>query len=180
MRHIPAQLVSSLLFLSVCCVASAKQSDFKEPINVTSNKQVAELSDNKVTFLEDVVITQGTILIHADKVVVTRDASGEVNQVTAYGNTATFDQVMDNNKPIHAEALTITYYVKKQDIVLTSKAFIQQENSKLSSDKITYNIERERMEAESGKTQGGRVTTVFIPDQLKTQINDSKKTNKKF
>lgn len=39
---------------------------------VDSVTQQAELNENKVTFLQDVVITQGSIIIHADKVVVLR------------------------------------------------------------------------------------------------------------
>ncbi|MFB0975206.1 MAG: LptA/OstA family protein, partial [Tolumonas sp.] len=59
-----------LLLLSVS--VQAKESDYQQPVVVDSVTQQAELNENKVTFLQDVVITQGSIIIHADKVVVLR------------------------------------------------------------------------------------------------------------
>ncbi|WP_406043797.1 lipopolysaccharide transport periplasmic protein LptA [Succinimonas sp.] len=176
MRLIQALLTGSIA-LVISASAFSKQSDFREPISVNSDRQIAELAENRVTFMDHVVITQGTIKIMADKVVVTRLPSGEVDKVTAYGNSATFDQIMDNGKPIHAEAKTISYNVKTQDITLSGHAFISQENSKLSSDTISYNVKKEVMEAKGNESSGGRVTTVFIPDQLKKQI-DAAKSNK--
>ncbi|WP_026297696.1 lipopolysaccharide transport periplasmic protein LptA [Succinimonas amylolytica] len=174
MRFIPVLLTGSLVAF-ISSNAYSKQSDFKEPISVNSDRQIAELAENRVTFMDNVVITQGTIKIKADKVVVTRLPAGDVDKVTAYGNLASFDQIMDNGKPIHAEAKTISYTIKTQDITLSSHAFIQQENSKLSSDIISYNVKKEVMEAKSNESTGGRVTTVFIPDQLKKQIEATKK-----
>ena len=176
------RIISALLASSIFCtisffnLAQAVQSDFSKPISVDSNKQIAELAKNKITFLDNVVIIQGSIEIHADKVEILRTDTGEVKSMTAIGRPATFKQLMDNGRNVNAQALQITYEPKIQTITLLKNAFIQQENSKLSSDKIIYNIGTEKMEAEAASKEG-RVTTVFIPDQLKTQINDSKKNN---
>lgn len=175
MQIIQALLTSSLICLiAFLNVANAKQSDFKQPLSVDSNKQIADLANNKITFIDDVVINQGTIKMHANKVEILRTATGEVKSMTAFGTHATFEQVLDNGRMVHAQASQIKYEPKSKTITLLNNALIQQENSKLTSDKIVYNIASEKMEAE-GASKDGRVTTVFIPDQLKTQINDSNK-----
>ena len=81
---------------------------------------------------------------------------------------------------IHAKGEELSYYPLQQTITIEKNAVIQQEDSRLSGDSITYNIQKERMEAQStSQNARNRVTTVFIPEQLKTQINDSKPNNNK-
>lgn len=160
--------------------AHALQSDFEEQISVTSNKQIAEIAKNEITFLEKVVITQGTILINADKVFIKQQPDGQLKQILATGHPATFQQKMENGRMIHAKGEELSYYPLQQTITIEKNAVIQQEDSRLSGDSITYNIKKERMEAKStSQNAQNRVTTVFIPEQLKTQINDSKPNNKK-
>ena len=62
----------ALTALLLCGSLNAKESDFAEKVYVDAVKQVAEMQDNRITFSEDVIITQGTIKIKADKVVVIR------------------------------------------------------------------------------------------------------------
>lgn len=157
----------------------ALQSDFQEQISVTSSKQIAEIAKNEITFSGDVVIKQGTILIQADKVFIKQQKDGQLKQILANGNPATFQQKMENGRMMHAKGNELSYFPLNQTITLKKDAVIQQEDSKLSGDNITYNIKEERMEAtSSGKNKKERVTTVFIPEQLKTQINESKQPNK--
>ncbi|VEB02771.1 LptA, protein essential for LPS transport across the periplasm [Klebsiella pneumoniae] len=51
-------------------------------------------------FTGNVVVTQGTIKINADKVVVTRPGNEKGKEVIeGFGNPATFYQMQDNGKP---------------------------------------------------------------------------------
>ena len=88
----------ALTALLLCGSLNAKESDFAEKVYVDAVKQVAEMQDNRITFSEDVIITQGTIKIKADKVVVIRSGDKGAEVMTAYGNPATFFQVLDNGK----------------------------------------------------------------------------------
>lgn len=155
--------------------AYAKQSDFKEAISINSGKQIAELSTNKITFLDHVIINQGTIKITADKVEILRNEKGQIKSATAFGSPATFYQILDNGKPVTAHSRKIAYYPISQTVELKESAVIEQGSSKITSDSITYNIAKERMEASSGNKQNGdRVTTVFVPEELKAQIEENK------
>ena len=155
--------------------AYARQSDFKEAISINSGKQIAELSTNKITFLDHVIINQGTIKITADKVEIIRNEKGQIKSATAFGTPATFYQILDNGKHVTAHSRRIAYYPVSQTVELKESAVIEQGSSKITSDSITYNIAKERMEASSGNKQNGdRVTTVFVPEELKAQIEENK------
>lgn len=54
--------------------AFALKNDTNQPINIESNNQSLDMENQTVTFTDNVVITQGSILIKADKVVITRPA----------------------------------------------------------------------------------------------------------
>ncbi|MGN1393190.1 MAG: lipopolysaccharide transport periplasmic protein LptA [Succinivibrionaceae bacterium] len=166
-------LIINSIFMSQ---AYALESDYKESITVDSEQQMADLKNNKATFINDVHITQGTIKINADKVEIFRTSQGELKQIIGYGKPVTFFQILDNNKPINAKGEKLVYDPITHSLDLSVNAEIQQENSKINSDRITYNIEKEILEAtRDTKKQNNRVKTVFIPNELKTQVNESKK-----
>ena len=63
------------------------------------------MQGNVVTFTGNVIVTQGTIKINADKVVVTRPGGEDGKEVIdGYGNPATFYQMQDNGKPVKGRA----------------------------------------------------------------------------
>ena len=63
----------SFCFIGLLNVAEAKQNDFKETISINSGKQIADLGSNKITFTDEVEITQGSIKIRADRVEIVRN-----------------------------------------------------------------------------------------------------------
>lgn len=145
--------------------AMAKQSDYKQKVYVDSVRQLAELNENRVTFLEDVVIRQGTIEIRADKVEVIRRGDKGAEEMIATGAPARFHQVLDNGKPVDAQANRLSYQLKERLVVLTGKARIVQTDNEISGDVIRYNIQQQQMVAES-TGQGSRVKTIFLPDEV--------------
>ena len=52
--------------------AFALKDDTNKPINIVSDNQSLDMENSVVTFTDNVVITQGSILIKANKVVITR------------------------------------------------------------------------------------------------------------
>lgn len=166
------RVISGILFLVAFSAAQAKESDYQQPVTVDSISQQAELNENKVTFLQDVIITQGSIIIHADKVVVLRHEKGN-DEMIATGNPATFYQVLDNGKPVNAEAHELRYQLKNRLVTLTGNAILKQEDNKVNGDIIRYDIQKQQMMAQStGK--GSRVKTIFLPQELEEFNNAGK------
>ncbi|STV04335.1 LptA, protein essential for LPS transport across the periplasm [Klebsiella pneumoniae subsp. pneumoniae] len=89
--------------LAASLPALAKTGDTDQPIHIESDQQSLDMQGNVVTFTGNVVVTQGTIKINADKVVVTRPGNEKGKEVIeGFGNPATFYQMQDNGKPVKA------------------------------------------------------------------------------
>lgn len=168
MRFISTKSASlALAALLGCGAVQAKQSDYSEPVYVDAMTQTAELQDNRLTFDKDVIITQGSIKIRADKVVVVRTGEKGSEVMTAYGKPATFFQVLDNGKPVNAHGDSIRYELKQRLVTITGNGQLKQEDSQISGDVIRYDIVSQKMMAE-GNQQNSRVKTVFLPGQVES------------
>ncbi|MGL5496638.1 MAG: lipopolysaccharide transport periplasmic protein LptA [Aeromonas sobria] len=169
----------ALAALLLCGAVTAKESDFAEKVYVDAVKQVAEMQDNRITFEQNVIITQGSIKIHADKVVVTRSGEKGAEVMTAYGKPATFFQIMDNGKPVNAHGNSIRYELKNRLVTITGNGQLKQEDSLVTGDLIRYDIDKQKMTAES-KNPTQRVRTEFLPDQVENfdKPADQKKQGK--
>lgn len=70
-------LLSTLISLSF---SATLKNDTQQPINIESDKQSLDIEHNRVMFNDNVVITQGSILIKADKVIIIRPSENSTNQ----------------------------------------------------------------------------------------------------
>ncbi|AHG19768.1 lipopolysaccharide transporter [Chania multitudinisentens RB-25] len=166
-------LVSCILATST--PALALKSDSEQPVSINSLKQALDMQSNVSTFTDEVVIKQGTIEIKADKVVVTRpDGDQNKTYIEAFGKPVTFYQMQDNGKPVKGHAQKVRYDVATQLVTLTGNAYLEQLDSNVQGDNITYLVQQQQMQASSDK--GKRVTTVLVPSQLQDK-NGQKKSN---
>ncbi|WP_130833613.1 lipopolysaccharide ABC transporter substrate-binding protein LptA [[Erwinia] mediterraneensis] len=177
-RSLKLLLASALLVSSVPVLAVTGDSD--KPVNIDSENQALDLQGNIATFTGNVIVTQGTIKITADKVVVTRPG-GDSNKtiVDAWGKPATFYQMQDNGKPVQGHAAKLHYELAKDFIELTGNAYIEQLDSNIKGDRITYLVKEQKMQAYS-QGQSKRVTTVLVPSQLQDKnraSNSQQKSN---
>ncbi|HBK2386335.1 TPA: lipopolysaccharide ABC transporter substrate-binding protein LptA, partial [Escherichia coli] len=74
-----------------------------------------------------------------------------------------------NGKPVEGHASQMHYELAKDFVVLTGNAYLQQVDSNIKGDKITYLVKEQKMQAFSDK--GKRVTTVLVPSQLQDKNN---------
>ncbi len=157
-------LVSGLLALSLPALAVTGDSD--QPVQVNSINQSLDMQGNVATFTGNVVITQGTIKIQADKVVVTRPGGDSKKTIVdAYGKPATFYQMQDNGKPVNGSASKLHYNLAADSVELTGNAHVRQLGSNINGDRITYLVKQQKIQAYSHGTSQ-RVTTVLVPSQL--------------
>ncbi|BCB16631.1 lipopolysaccharide export system protein LptA [Haemophilus influenzae] len=146
--------------------AFALKDDVNQPINIVSDNQSLDMEKSVVTFTDNVVITQGSIVIKANKVIITRPAekSGKKETVEAFGTPVTFHQQLDNGKPVDGKANKVHYDLGKEFLTLTNNAELKQLDSKINGSVITYDVKKQQLKANgNGKS---RVTTVLIPSQL--------------
>lgn len=157
-------LITTLMMTSLS--ALALKDDTNKPINIVSDNQSLDMENSVVTFTDNVVITQGSILIKASKVVITRPAenSGKKDTVEAFGSPVTFHQLLDDGKPVDGKANKVHYDLGAEFLTLTGNAQLKQLDSKITGARITYDVKKQQLKANgSGKS---RVQTVLIPTQL--------------
>lgn len=170
--------IASALFI-VSVPVWALKNDTSQPIHIDSAQQSLDMQGNTVTFTGNVVVKQGSIEIKADKVVVLRPQGEQGKEVIeAYGKPVTFYQLQDNGKPVKGRAQQMRYELANDFVTLTGDAYLEQLDSNVKGDRITYLVQQQKMEAFSDK--GKRVTTVLVPSQLqdkKPQSGEQKKSN---
>ncbi|OOF71137.1 lipopolysaccharide transport periplasmic protein LptA [Rodentibacter caecimuris] len=164
---------NKLLLTAVMMIASASsfalKDDTNQPINVVSDNQSLDMENSVVTFIDNVVITQGSILIKAQKVVITRapENSGKKGTVEAFGSPVTFHQLLDDGKSVDGKANKVHYDLDAEFLTLTGNAELKQLDSKIVGQYITYDVKKQQLKAKGSPKS--RVTTVLIPTQLNDQ-----------
>ena len=86
-----------------------------------------------------------------------------------FTKTPGYALMQDNGKPVEGHASQMHYELAKDFVVLTGNAYLQQVDSNIKGDKITYLVKEQKMQAFSDK--GKRVTTVLVPSQLQDKNN---------
>lgn len=176
------KLAVSLITITLFSASAlALESDFDQAIHVSSVKQHANMKSNTVIFTDEVLLTQGSIKITADKLTVVRGNKPNHETMIAEGNVATFHQTQDDGKPLDAQAKHILYDVAKGTITLTKKAQVKQLDSQINGAKIVYFLESQELNVSTDKTKQERVQTVFLPAQFekdKTKKSSNSSTPK--
>jgi len=148
----------NLLLLTLClCIPSlafALKSDKDQPIYVEADG--VDLDDKKglSTYKGNVVLTQGSIIIKADKVTVTQ-IQGNKDHIEATGQPVTFQQQTEGKKGLFkGRAKKAEYTSDSETLYLTGDAVLTQGKDTFKSDKITY--DRARAVVKAGASAKGK------------------------
>jgi lipopolysaccharide export system protein LptA len=154
--------IASLLLLSSALQASGKSPmiDLEQEIIIKAKRQTADLKNKIATYIDNVVISQGTLNITADSVKV-YIAEDESETYIAKGKPAIFEQTLSDGETVLLEANTIIYQPSQQTLTISGNALLRQAGSEVKGSKITYNILTEQLEAESNPDE--EVTTILQP-----------------
>ena len=156
----PVALSLMLLAALLPVDAIAKTSDRNQPMDVEADRTDAELGDDGQAILTgNVLITQGTLEVGADRATIHRNA-GEISQVVLTGAPATLKQVNDNGETMNAHASQITYTLSNEIIVLSGSVVIEQPRGTLRGETIKYDLKTGRLD---GGGDGSRVKMRIMP-----------------
>lgn len=166
------KLKNSVLIVALCIIgtsnAYAKKLDLTQELTIDANRQSADLKNKIFSYIDNVVIKQGTLVIKADIVQVINDAKTGEKTYIAKGKPATFEQTLEDGRPINLQANQIKYEPSLNTVVISGNALLKQEGSEVSGSKITYNSETEYVNAES--EANNKVKTVIQPSAKKDKI----------
>ena len=158
--------------------AFAEKFDISQKIEIDASKQAADLKNKIFSYIDNVVITQGSLIIHADLVQVLTQTGSEEKIYIAKGKPATFEQTLADGTPLNLQADEIRYEPGNNLVIISGNALLQQEDSEVSGSKITYNIDTQYVNAESKTNE--RTKTIFQPkEKIKAKITDASNSGKK-
>ncbi|MDD5328730.1 MAG: lipopolysaccharide transport periplasmic protein LptA [Sulfuricella sp.] len=157
------------LALVAAPAAHAEKADRDKPINLESNTATSDDVKKESVYQGNVILTQGTLEIRADKLVVREDAEG-YQHGTAYGNPASFRQKREGiDEYIEGYALRIEYDSKNDLMQMFSQARLKRNQDEARGNYISYDGKTEFFQVVGSKesaTPGnprGRVRTVMQP-----------------
>lgn len=143
-------------------LAHALPEDRQQPINLVADRAEMNQQTGVATYEGNVVVTQGTMRLTGDKVVLyTKD--GEVTRVESFGKPTTFKQKPAADKEdMLGESMKLDYDVKSGIVVATTKAKITQGKDVLTGDRLEYDVNKDVVRARSGAS-AERVQIILQP-----------------
>jgi lipopolysaccharide export system protein LptA len=157
-------LLLCLGLLVLAPAAHAERADRGKPINVEADSVKVDDQKKVASYEGHVVMTQGTLMITADRIEVRQDDKGVVSGL-ATGNPVYFRQKMDaSNEYAEGWAQRIDYDGQGDKIRLSGQARLKRGIDELRGDQITYDSSTEFFQAKGGTSgPSGRVRAVIRP-----------------
>jgi lipopolysaccharide export system protein LptA len=146
----------------------AERNDRNKPIHLEADEVIMDDAQQTSTFIGNVRLSQGTLLISGDKIVVAEDKDG-FKHATAYGNSAEFRQKREGlDGYVEGYGERIEYDSRTGTLNFQEKARLKRDLDEVSGDNITYNVKTEifhvnSTDANSGKDSPQRVRAVLLP-----------------
>jgi lipopolysaccharide export system protein LptA len=159
----------TLALAALPCPVHAERTDRDKPVNLESDRMTADDAKKTATFEGSVVLTQGTLVIRADRIVVRQDESGFQYGV-AYGNPARFRQKRDGTDEfVEGEALRLEYDGRSERVEFFDEARLHRDGGDdVRGSYISYDAKTEYFSVNSGRQaakngRDSRVRATIMP-----------------
>ncbi len=183
-----ARAAAALALATWCALAtataSAERADRDKPVNIESDSMIADEVKKVATFDGKVVLTQGSLIIRADRIVVQQDNDGFQRGV-ATGNPARFRHKREGlGEYIDGEALRIEYDTRVDRVEFFNGARLRRDSGDdIRGDYISYDARTERFTVKasneaSGSGREGRVRATIMPKKPAPQTPASPGTGR--
>ncbi len=156
----------------------AEKADRDQPVNLEADRATVQDANKLATFTGNVVLTQGTLIIRADKMTVKEDANG-FQHATAFGNLASFRQKRDGkDEYVEGWSERMEYDSKADKVELFKKARLRRGKDEVYGDYISYDAINEFFQVIGGNNEtapqvrsDGRVRAVIQPKKKEQNPN---------
>jgi len=156
--------------LATALPARAEQGDRNKPINFAGDSGDANLQARGGALTGNVIITQGTLSIRADRIVFKQNNDNSLS-ATAYGNPVAIRQKRDGvDEYYEGYAQRVEYDGAKELVELFDRALLKRGQDEIRSNYVSYNTATEVFKAEGREGSvpdpagpGARVRGMFQP-----------------
>ena len=168
-------------------VVFAEQADRDKPVSIEADRLTVDDIKKESVFEGNVTVSQGTLMLKADKVLVRQDAGG-FNYAYAYGKPAHFRQKRDeSDEYVEGQGERLEYDGKADKMHVYTNAEIHKGADEVKGDYITYDATNGFYQVVGGPSvttplnPKGRVRATIQPpkksgDKTKTQPPPGEKT----
>jgi len=152
MKLTVTKLILAML-LAASSAAFAEKADRDKPIELEADTLTSNDAKKTSTYTGNVVLTQGTLAIRADKLIVREDQSG-FQHSSSFGSPTSFRQKSEGkNEYIEGSAQRIEYDGHMDTVQLYTKAWVKRGEDIVHGDYIKYDTNAEYAEVIGGGSQ---------------------------
>lgn len=176
--HRLSQFLALCILALVSTTAIAEKADRNKPIEIEADTVTSNDAKKVTVYTGNVVITQGTLVIKGDKVVMREDELG-FQHGSSYGNPTTFKQKREGkDEYMEGSAMRIEYDGRMDKVQLYTKAWVKRGQDIVHGDYIMYDGNAEYSEVIGGgpksatpATPTGRVKAIIQPKNKSPEAN---------
>jgi len=140
----------------------ALPSDSKAPITIKSAEAQFDQNTRTLTYQGEVVATQGSTTVKADKIVVHFSVENKIDQLVALGHPALFSTLTHPDRDrLVASAKSIEFNPLQSTVRLINNAHVTQSGNVMDSPMILVDLAKETVV--SKPSEKGRTTIVIQP-----------------
>lgn len=138
-----ACLLPAVLALLWTPAGLAESADRDKPVHLEADQVLIDDARQVSTFIGNVKLSQGTMLIRGDRVVVVQDKDG-FKRGTAYGQTASFRQKREGlDEYVEGYGERIEYDTRAETVDFFGQARLKRDMDEVLGEHITYNAKTE-------------------------------------
>ncbi|MEY2863716.1 MAG: lipopolysaccharide transport periplasmic protein LptA [Pseudomonadota bacterium] len=166
LRALNRLAVQSLLLAGACGLAPmlyALPSDQRQSVTLEADRATYNERTGITSYSGNVIITQGTIRIQADQLVVNLDSNRAIKDATAEGHPARFQQQLNTDKGLaKGEGQKVFYDAQTGVVTLTGNALLTQDGASFKGNSLRYSMNQGDIEAVGNSKR--RVQLVIPPN----------------
>ncbi|WP_211208277.1 lipopolysaccharide transport periplasmic protein LptA [Leeia oryzae] len=153
------RLLKALILMSGVMLGAsghAEQADRDKPINIEADQGTTDMANSTSRYEGNVIITQGTLRLRADRIDVASDKDGKM-QAQALGKPVTFRQKQDqSDEYVEAQAARIDYDSAKSLLKLSGDARVRRGGDELRGAVIIYDAATQQYSVQGGAATAGK------------------------
>lgn len=130
----------------------AEPADRDQPINLEADRVTVDDARQISTFTGSVRLSQGSLLILGDKIIVTQSKRGSMH-IEAHGKTASFRQKREAAEGyVEGYGERITYDTTSETLLLDVQARLKRDRDEVTGEHITYNAKTDLFQVNAGES----------------------------
>ena len=166
MTILKTAIYAALSLVLWATAAHAEKADRDKPVNLEADTVTLDDIKKVSVYQGNVILSQGTLMVRADRVQVTQNAAG-LDKVTATGRPAAFRQKLDGrDELIEGFSDRIEFDSTNSQLELIGQARLRRGGDELRGAQISYNANTEFYTVTgqpNAQTPSGRVRAVIRP-----------------